>query len=237
MGNQSQGRGIGRSIIACLNKVLERCAEIKRDLIPHEGVERFFRDLLKTDLIAGVLGWPQEKIMVGERFDILLKDQDGFPVITIETKAPYRKASKKEYADFEARLLEYGSLRTAYFTNGVTWERLDISAPSGISDVGTRRSFNLKNSTPEEAQEFFEPMVSMCRVPPAPRTTRHAITRENRHILKALAADLDQTIRDLAFFFERLLSGLSEGKAGEQPQGVAGALFDFWCEKSPRYFG
>ena len=49
---------------------------------------------------SAALGWPMEKVVVGERFDLLLQDADGFPVATIETKTPYHIASKKERAGF-----------------------------------------------------------------------------------------------------------------------------------------
>ena len=124
---------LGSAILEALKTILERCEEAGVRLgYPGEGGERSFRHWLGTDLLERVLGWPSAKVVVGERFDILLLDSDGFPVITIETKTPYHKASKKERQDFEERLSGYGTLRTAFFTNGTEWDLslIHISEPT-----------------------------------------------------------------------------------------------------------
>lgn len=71
-----------------------------------------------SDLLATTLGWPTANIVVGERFDVLLQDPDGFPVATIETKTPYHEATKKERQDFKERLSGYGTLQTAATGSG-----------------------------------------------------------------------------------------------------------------------
>lgn len=223
----------GESIHSCLRGILARCvkAGVRLDF-PGEGGERRFRSWLVSDLVTGLFGWPGEKVVVGERFDIILQDADGFPVATIETKTPYRKASKKERLDFEKRLSGYGTLRTAFFTNGSEWERLDIFAPTGVLDIRERFELHLDNARSEETEAFFTPLFASRHFVTTPRSTRHGVGRENPHILEALAADLDQSIKELTFFFRSLFIGLRDGKAGEQVRGVTLALFELWCQKA-----
>ena len=151
---------LGKAISDALLSILARCEEAGiRLAYPGEGGERAFRGWLVSDLLATVLGWPTDKIVVGERFDLLLQDADGFPVATIETKTPYHKASKKERQDFEERLSGFGTLRHAYFTNGNQWDRLDIFSPTGVLEVQSRFSFDLNHSAPEEVEAFFAPLA------------------------------------------------------------------------------
>ncbi len=102
----------GREILDALRAILKRCESAGLLDYPGEGGERRFRGWLVSDLLTKVLGWPAAKVVVGERFDILLQDADGFPICTIETKTPYHKASQKERDDFEKRLSGFGTLRT-----------------------------------------------------------------------------------------------------------------------------
>ena len=95
----------GKEIHRCLSIILSRCDAASARLdFPGEGGERPFRGWLVSDLLIDLLCWPAEKVVVGERFDVLLQDSDNFPVITIETKTPHHSTSKKEHADFEVRL-------------------------------------------------------------------------------------------------------------------------------------
>jgi len=223
----------GEAILESLKAILRRSDEAQARLgFPGEGGERPFRGWLVTELLMTVLWWPKDKIVVGERFDILLQDADGFPIVTIETKTPYHQASKKEREDFEQRLAGYGTLRTAYFTNGAEWERLDIFSPTGVLEIRERFGLKVESATPEETEAFFAPLAADRHFAGLPRSTRHAVNRENPHILEALAADLDQTIGDLALLLERLLCGFCEGKAADQTRRVTLSLFDLWCEKS-----
>ena len=199
---------------------------------PGEGGERPFRGWLVSDLLTKVLGWPAEKIIVGERFDLLLQDAEGFAVVTIETKTPYHKATKKEREDFEDRLSGYGTLHTAYFTNGAEWERLDILAPTGELQIRDRFTLELDAATPEEAEAFFSPLFADRHFQKVHRTSRLVVSGENPHILKSLAADLDQAIGNLASYLHLLFTGLRGVLAGEKTRSITIALFNLWCEKS-----
>ncbi len=223
----------GFAILRALKAILQRCeaAEV-RLAYPGEGGERPFRGWLVSDLLTAVLGWPSANVVVGERFDILLQDAEGFPVATIETKTPYHKATKKERRDFEERLSGYGTLRTAYFTNGTEWERLDIFSPTGMLEIRERFEFHLNAAGAEEAEAFFAPLAANRHFTLVPRSSRHAVKSENPHILEALAADLDSAITDIASFLESQFSGLREGRAGDPTRTIVVSLFDLWCEKS-----
>jgi hypothetical protein len=225
--------GQGKALIAALKTILMRGNEAGMHLgYPGEGGERPFRAWLVSDLLVGVLHWPPAKIVVGERFDILLQDAEGFPISTIETKSPYHQASEKERRDFEGRLSGFGTLRTAYFTNGPEWERLDIFSPTGALEIRERFVFNLRTASAEEAEAFFAPLAADRHFASARRTNRHSVSASNPHILKGLAADLQQTIGDIAYFLHSLLSGFREGKSGAQTREITLSLFDLWCEKS-----
>jgi hypothetical protein len=224
------GHDLGARILAALREVLMRSDE--GALPPGEGRERAFRGWLMTDVFVGLLGWPAEQVVLGERFDLTLKDADGFPVVTVETKAPGHQATQQEHQDFEDRLADLGSLRTAYFTNGTEWERLDVSAPTGAVEVHGRSRFRLDDATAEEAEAFFAPAGAWRYFAVATRTARHEVSRRHPQALESLTADLHRTIDELRLWFREMLSGLREGRAGERPRGIALGLFDLWCEKS-----
>ncbi len=110
------------------------------------------------DYLRDVLGWPTSRILFGERFDILLLDQDLHPVVNIETKAPDHEASAQEIQDFERRFPFYGTLRWAFFTNGTDWCRLALYAPQGQQTITERKMLLLHNTTDMIAADFFDPL-------------------------------------------------------------------------------
>lgn len=224
---------LGERIIESIKITIRQSEEASKRLhYPGEGGERSFRSWLAKNLLETLLGWPADKIMIGERFDILLLDSDSFPVMTIETKAPGHKASRKERKDFEERLSGYGTLRSAYFTNGFEWNRLDIHSPTGVLEIRDRSDLYLDKTTAEEAEAFFLPLIPDRYFQEVPRSTRFVVNSQNTHILQALASDLDQCIKDLTSLFEREFAGLRYGKAGDQARTVVLNLFDLWCDKS-----
>ena len=117
----------GTDLIERLRQILRRCEAAGEQVnFPGEGGERRFRLWLATEFFSDLLDWPGTSVVQGERFDLILRDDSGLPVITIETKTPYHKASAKERRDFEKRLSAFPTLRFAIFTNGNEWERYVI---------------------------------------------------------------------------------------------------------------
>jgi hypothetical protein len=153
-------------------------------------------------------------------------------VCTIETKTPYRKASTDERTNFEARLSGFGTLHTAYFTNGEEWERLDIFSPTGALQIHETFTLDLKTAQPEETEAFFAPLFADRYFAGVPRSNRHSVEGSNPHILESLAADLDQEIGEIAFFLEPLLHGFREQRCGHDVRGIALNVFNLWCDKS-----
>ena len=132
----SQNDSLGNLILDTIRRVIDRTVQVgKRLPLPGEGDERPFRDWLKSQLLVRVLGWPDESIRAGERFDILLLDEFDHPVVTVETKAPYHRSTKEEQETFQKRLSFCPTLRTAFFTNGLEWDRLDLVSIKGEQKI------------------------------------------------------------------------------------------------------
>jgi len=235
MTNRSQS--IGKKILSCIQSILERCEEVGEKLdFPGEGGERRYRGWLNSELLQGVLGWPAKKVIVGERFDLLLLDADDHAVATIETKTPYHKASKKERQDFEERLSGFPTLRTAYFTNGPQWDRLDIVVSGAELRVLERSQMDTRKSSADLAERFFAPLkhretddISGGQV--------YQVNKSNPFIggtLARLAADLDESVAEFTSFYSLMFCGLREGRAGKTAEDVASAIYSQWCGKSLR---
>ena len=206
----------GGGILKALSIILKRCEEAGiRLAYPGEGGERAFRGWLVSDFLVQLLGWPPERVVLGERFDILLQDADGFPIATIETKTPYHKATRKDREDFEARLSGFGTLRHAYFTNGDEWERLDIFSPTGALEIRDRFYFNLEKGVAEEAEAFFTPLESH----------RYFGLGQDRH-------DMASTSR--AHTFSKPWRLISTKRLGSSPRSLRKYSADFAAAKRAR---
>ncbi|MFQ6121434.1 MAG: hypothetical protein ACE5LA_00010 [Dehalococcoidales bacterium] len=105
-----------------------------------------------------VLGWPDESIKTGERFDILLLDEFDHPAVTVETKAPYHRSTKEEQEAFRKRLPFYPTLRTAFFTNGPEWDRLDLVSIEGEQKIHAEVNLEISQANAERAESFFAPL-------------------------------------------------------------------------------
>jgi hypothetical protein len=235
MPKSQQREGFGAKTLAGIRSVLRRCEEVGERLdFPGEGGERRFRSWLATDVLQVVLGWPAKQVVVGERFDLLLVNDELYPIITIETKTPFHKATKKDKKDFEGRLDGFPTLRTAYFTNGNEWDRLDIITSEGKLEIVESSHLNLAKASEELADVFFAPLQHR---PADDATGSHvyAINRDNAFIgtaLSRLAADLDDIVAEHIEFHRRHFFGLREGHGGAVAQEVTEALYARWCDKS-----
>ncbi len=216
-------------MLACLQAVLRRAEADEAHIgFPGEGGERRFRGWLVSDFLIELLGWPQDRVVSGERFDVLLCDAEGLPVVTIETKAPRHRTSERERAAFRERLSGYPTLRGAYLTNGASWQRLDLPEMRG-SALAT---LQLDEASAVEAAEFFAPLAAERYGASLAAAGRRRVERSSTHVLQALAADLDESVRDLVDFLVPLFRGLRAGQAGLHASVITANLFDQWCEKS-----
>jgi len=230
-------QSLGSKILASIRNVLQLCEDVGEKVgYPGEGGERRFRGWLNSDLLQQTLHWPSKNVVVGEIFDLLLLDDDQHALATIETKTPYHKASKKEREDFQERLSGFPTLRTAYFTNGPEWHRLDIVVTGGQLSILERSRLDTRRDSAELAQKFFAPLIYEPDTEVAIGQVYH-VNRDNPFIgttLARLAADLDRIVADFAEFYCRLFYGLREGRAGASAQQVVMAVYEQWCGKSLR---
>ena len=228
---------LGKKIISTIRSVLQRCDEIGEKVgYPGEGGERRFRKWIASDLLEGVLGWPIKNVVIGERFDVLLISDEHHALATIETKTPYHQASKKDRADFEDRLSGYPTLRTAYFTNGSEWDRLDIVVSGAELRVLERSSFDINKHSPGYAEQFFAPLRYRS-AGDADLGQVYQVNRDNAFIagtLSRLTVDLSDVVAEFTAFYRQMFYGLREGRAGKKAQEVANAVYSQWCGKSLR---
>ena len=223
---------LGNSILDTLQKVINRTVKMGQLLhIPGEGGERPFRDWLKSELLVSVLNWPGDKIIIGERFDILLIDEFNRPVATIETKAPYHISTKTEQETFRQRLSLYPSLRVAFFTNGPEWDRLDLISVDGKQKIHNEVSLEISQSDSEDAESFFAPLRA-DRYSASAKRNRSLITKSQPHILSALAHDLDSIVVDFSDYFVRLHENYEQELAGTNVRKLTRDIFDDWCQLS-----
>lgn len=227
-----QNDSLGNLILDTIRRVIDRTVQVgKRLPLPGEGDERPFRDWLKSQLLVAVLGWPDESIRIGERFDILLLDEFDHPVVTIETKAPYHRSTKDEQKTFRERLSYYPTLRAAFFTNGPEWDRLDLVSLEGQQKIQAQVSLEVSQASIEYVESFFTPLRG-DRYFEWGKRNRSLVTQAQPHILEELARDLDSIVVDLAEFFTSLFDGYRQGSAGIAVRDLTRSIFDDWCRRS-----
>ena len=225
--------GWGSDLKKCLRDILARCrGSVESTNIPGEGGERALKGWIAHPFLTELLGWPNEQIVQGERFDIRLHSAESHPLVYIETKAPGHSPSSKEREDFERRIGSYGTLRSAILTNGRNWERLSLTAPRGSVTIEHRYFLDLDHCTEEEIEAFFLPLKAERYIAGGYDTGRSRVSKTHPHILAALAADLDQGVRELTDYFSRLFSAHEQGQVGNRIRSVTLDLFDHWCGKS-----
>ena len=227
----------GTDLIERLQEILRRCEATGEQInFPGEGGERRFRLWLATEFLTDLLGWPGTSVVQGERFDLILRDDSVLPVITIETKTPYHKASAKDRRDFEKRLAAFPTFRYAIFTSGNEWERYLIEHKNGAVSVLEDAHFELSTVGSTAANSFFEPLRYHGKVL-LPEGYRYKISKDEPFIqtaLMRLTSDLEATIAEMMAYFNGLFHGLREGFAGEDAQSVAEAVYSRWSSESLR---
>lgn len=116
-----------------VRELLNRYDRYSRVLnFPSDWGERAFRGWLVFDLFHNFLKWNSGHIVFGERYDVLLVDDDLRPRIYIETKKPKIGLVKEEINKFEKRCPHYPTLRYAVMSDGYEWLLIDIPAESRI---------------------------------------------------------------------------------------------------------
>ncbi len=228
----SQVDSLGKLILDTIRRVIDRTVQVGKSLpLPGEGDERPFRDWLKSQLLVAVLGWPDERVKVGERFDILLLDEFDRPVVTVETKAPFHRSSKEEQTTFRERLSFYTTLRVAYFTNGPEWDRLDLVSLEGQQTIHEQLSLEISQASAELTESFFAPLKG-DRYSEWGQRNRSLVTQAQPHILEGLARDLDSIVLDLAEFLNDLFTSYEQCNAGTTIRDLTRSIFDDWCRRS-----
>jgi len=112
-------------LLKTLKILLARYDEYSRYLdYPGDWGERAFRGWAVFEIFHSCLGWPIKNIVFGEKYDILMVDDNIKPVVYLETKKPLRGLADLE--DFEKRISSYQTLAYAILTDGYEWLKLDI---------------------------------------------------------------------------------------------------------------
>jgi len=131
-----------------VNKIMKRYEDYTNYLrYPGDWGERAFRFWLVMELFHNYLKWPIDKIVFGERFDVLLINDEIKPVINIETKKP--GVGSKSYSIFKNRIKDYQTLNYAVLTDGFDWLIYNC-----IDKIETK--FNTKKD--ENFNEFIKPL-------------------------------------------------------------------------------
>lgn len=219
-----------RTLLAIAERALEGGALVA---VPGEGTERALRSWLIQDYLTGLLGWPSERVWQGERFDVLLRDAEGRPVITIETKAPGHRASHAERRAFQERLPQHPTLRTAFLTDARRWERLDLDRRSDVLLVDRRSVLEVATASDEEFEAFLLPL-DPHRYASGLATVRGtaAVRASAPHVLHELATAVRQAVADLVAVFRSRHRQMVDGTFGPGVRRITAALLDLWCTKS-----
>jgi len=149
----------GTDLIERRHEILRRREATGEQInFPGEGGGHRFRLWLASEFLADLLGWPRASVVQGERFDLILRDDSGLPVVKVETKTTYHKASAKGRRDFEKRLATLPTLRYAIFTSGNEWQRYLIDSGNGAASIFEDAHSDLSIVSAAAAQSFFEPL-------------------------------------------------------------------------------
>ena len=109
---------------------------------PRDWGERPVRAWLAVEVFGGILGWPIERIIFGERFDILLIDRSLNPRVYIETKAPYSLADSKKIDRYLVKAValgrRYPTINHIVLTDANYWHRFDLQRSTAV--LGTVKS-------------------------------------------------------------------------------------------------
>ncbi|HYU55828.1 MAG TPA: N-6 DNA methylase [Candidatus Dormibacteraeota bacterium] len=136
-----------------------------------EGKERVLRTLIRDRLLIDTLGWPREKLLFGEIYDIYGFDLLNYLVTYVETKTPnLPRLNADAINQFERNLKRLGTCDFGFITNGHQLIGYDCTTgPSGIKvsqnesidleDVATQyQSGKINERTIEKLLTIFRPL-------------------------------------------------------------------------------
>jgi len=145
-----------------LHAVLERFDSFNQlGALRKEGGERAFRGWLVGGLLGPALGWPWERVVLGESMDILMLNWQDLPVIYIETKTPTQSIQVAHRREMDGRLDRWGSLQLAVLTNGRAWELFEPAKaplPEPTSELN-------ESDAAAAAHAFFGPLQASRFLP------------------------------------------------------------------------
>jgi hypothetical protein len=152
---------VDASPIVALTEVVERLEQFRRGgALRHEGGERALRGFLITGFFMRALGWPWDRLVLGESLDLLAVDWRDQPVFYVETKTPSQALSIRHREEVAGRLHRWGSFRFAVLTNGTHWERFDDLAARPL-----KPAVALALDRPQSAATFFDVMHARRYLP------------------------------------------------------------------------
>lgn len=97
---------------------------------PGDWGERPIRGWIMFEFFSIHLGWPANRVILGERFDGLFINSDGLPVICLETKKPGALVGERRIGTIlkKAELLSrrYPTIQQVVLTDGKSWVRKDL---------------------------------------------------------------------------------------------------------------
>lgn len=150
-------------LMVALAEVVERLEQFRRGgALRKEGGERALRGFLITGFFMRALGWPWQRLVLGESLDLLAIDWRDQPVFYVETKSPYHALLSRHREEIAGRLNRWGSFRFAVLTNGRHWERFDDLALRPLRPAAT-----LLLERPATPDAFFDPMHARHYLPDA----------------------------------------------------------------------
>ena len=181
----SRERRIGDYLLKSLRQEVSRFVDSSSTTPPSGQINVPYYHWFRSYLLIPVFGWPDDRIRVGRGFDIILLDQSGREVVTVETKGTFEKATKDKKRAYRQRLTRRPRLVAAYFTNSLQWDRLDLDAPAGKQEVRGQASFDASQATAEETAIFFRPLIADWYLP----SRRSLIAQSEPYMLELLGRE------------------------------------------------
>lgn len=162
---------LGREILQALSSLMEKIDNVTP--IPGEGLERHLRTLLRDSVFIDILGWPPDKLISGELYDLYGHDTLNYEVLYVETKTPNAKQIRPvDVESFQRKLERLGTAEHGAITNGHTIATYSCSLKEGsivseqtaVLDLGHSianiRSGHVADEVLERIGEAFAPFAA-----------------------------------------------------------------------------